>query len=385
MGSHPKTLPVHSMPELTGLRGLAALWVLLYHAWVYVTPQEILVPILGIQIRAHVLFSLGWAGVQVFFLLSAFLLTIPYARSNAGLAPRPQVFPYLARRFARVFPAYWVQLIVLVTVAWFVTSRLLVQPSNALAYILMDFVPPPVGIGPPHSLNGVWWTLPIELSFYLVLPLIGWLACWRRLTTLLFICLMAMVGWRYFVFAALEPANHVPEWAYQLPGSMDSFGLGMIGAVVYVRFATAVKEATAYTRLLTIALCCTPIVFVGLGMWMDKSYETYWSLSWITFLWTPLFSFAVLIIVLNCAHRNCSVTRLLKTRPLFYLGTISYGVYLWHAPVGSWLLKLSFINEMEGYQFPRLALAMFLTSVAIATLSWFLIEARVIALAKSRT
>jgi peptidoglycan/LPS O-acetylase OafA/YrhL len=166
---------------------------------------------------------------------------------------------------------------------------------------------------------------------------------------------------------------------------MDSFGLGMLGAVVFVHFSTEGKEAAAYRRSLTIALCCTPVVFIGLGIWMDKSYETYWSLSWITFLWTPLFSFAVLIIVLNCAHRNCSFTRLLKMRPLFYLGTVSYGVYLWHYPVGRWLLKLSIINEMEGYQFPRLALAMFLTSVAIATLSWFVIEARVIALAKSRT
>ena len=103
----------HSMPALTGLRGLCALWVLLYHAWVYVTPQEITFPLFGEVFRFHVAMSIGWSGVQILFVLSAFLLTTPFARYNAGLGGRPGVSKYLARRIARVFPAYHAQLLLL--------------------------------------------------------------------------------------------------------------------------------------------------------------------------------------------------------------------------------------------------------------------------------
>ncbi|MEZ5501529.1 MAG: acyltransferase [Halioglobus sp.] len=374
----------HSLPALTGLRGLAALWVLVYHAWVYATPREILLELLGEPIRVHVFFSLGWAGVQVLFVLSGFLLTLPYARANAMGRAHPRVSRYLLRRVARVFPAYYLQLLLLVVISLFTTGVLLVNWSNAVQYLLMLFVPAPVGIGAPASVNGVWWTLPIELSFYLVLPLVARLADHRRKLLLVVLSLLSMLLWRFFVVTVIQPAIDPPVWIYQLPGSMDTFGLGMLGAVLHVQFAGNSGPASVYSRRLATLLWATPILFVALGMWMARDYAEYWTGAPILYLWTPLFGAAVLVVILNCALNRAWLNALLGNRAVFYLGTVSYGLYLWHAPIGSWLLGSSLIADMQSYPFPRLAALMFLGSLAAASLSWYLVEARAIAAARRR-
>jgi peptidoglycan/LPS O-acetylase OafA/YrhL len=372
----------HSMVGLTGLRGLAALWVLVYHAWVYVTPQEILFDLFGETIRVHVFFSLGWSGVQLLFVLSGFLLTLPYARANAGLAPRPKVGGYLRKRIARVFPAYYLQLVLLVLITFAVSGVMLITSANAMQYLLMLFVPPPIGVGAPGSVNGVWWTLPFELSFYLVLPFISGLAHYRRIALLLGLSLAGMVAWRYFVLNVLAPIGNVPIWTYQLPGSMDAFSLGMVGAVLHVHFAERKRPTALYTACLKLLLLCSVPAFAFLGYWMAEDYAVYWSGALIHYLWTPLFGTAVLVVILNCAHGGTLVDVVLGNRAVFYLGTVSYGLYLWHLPIGAWLLKLPLIAEMESYPFPRLALLMFLGSLCIASLSWYLVEARAIGWAR---
>ncbi len=372
----------HSLPALTGLRGMAAIWVLLYHAWVYATPQEILLEWFGPTIRLHVLFSLGWAGVQVLFVLSGFLLTLPYARANAGLSARPRLGRYILRRIARVFPAYYLQLSILLVVSLATFGTLLVDWPSAIQYLLMLFVPPPIGVGAPAGVNGVWWTLPIELSFYLVLPVVASLASQHRKMLLVALSLLSMITWRYFVVSIVAPASEQAVWSYQLPGSMDSFGLGMLGAVIHVQYTQTPGAFSRYANRLRKLLLATPLVLVGLFMWMDKEFASYWSGAPIHYLWTPIFASTALVIILNCAV-NCSLLNaLLANRVIYYLGTVSYGLYLWHYPIGNWLLHSPLVAGMEGYPFPRLALLMFLLSLLAASVSWHLVEARAIALAK---
>lgn len=379
--SEPRPAPGdHSLPALTGLRGLAALWVLLYHAWVFVTPREIVATLFGEPIRVHVFFSLGWSGVHVLFVLSGFLLTLPYARANAGLSARPRTERYFIRRIARVFPAYYVQLLLLVLVTFCVSGVMLVNGSNVLQYLLMLFVPEPLGVGAPDAVNGVWWTLPIELSFYLVLPLLAHWADRRRIWIVLASALLVMCGWRYLVAHVIAPANAVPVWMYQLPGSIDTFALGMLGAVLHVQYAG--DSRSDYDRWLQRLLWLTPIVFVLLGMWMARDYTRYWTGAPILYLWTPLFGTAVLVIILNCARRRALPDALLGNRAVFYLGTVSYGLYLWHAPIGKWLLDTPLIAAMDTYPFPRLALLMFLCSLVAASASWYLVEARAISVSR---
>jgi len=371
----------HSMPALTGLRGLAALWVLVYHAWVYSVPQAILLPLPGEDLRVHVFFSLGWSGVHVLFVLSGFLLTLPYARYNLGLGPRPVLGDYLRRRISRVFPAYYLQLLVLLALGFWMTGELLFGWDQLIQYLLMLFVPPPVGVGSPYLLNGVWWTLPIELSFYLCLPVLSVLAAPRRLWLLFAFCFGASVGWRYFVFASVGGISPTPMFSYQLPGSLDTFGLGMAGAVLHVYFME-MQASVTYRRILGALVWLTPALFFGLGSWMAADFREYWQGAPIYYLWTPLFGVSVLILLLTCARGARLLDLLLANRAVFFLGTISYGVYLWHYPVGRWLLDSALFRNYEGYPFYWLTGAMLAASVVLASLSWYGVEQRAIKAAR---
>jgi peptidoglycan/LPS O-acetylase OafA/YrhL len=170
--------------------------------------------------------------VQVFFVLSGFLLALPYVKWRAGSRSRPQTLPYLARRCARVLPGYYVQLILLLGLVWWQGKPWPINGvGDVLGYLAMLMLPEPWGI---PLLNGVWWTLPIEFSFYLVVPLLGVLLDRRRGWALLVLSICAMSLWCWWVITDIAAAQRpgARHWlGYQLPGSLDSFGLGMIAAL----------------------------------------------------------------------------------------------------------------------------------------------------------
>lgn len=92
---------------LTGIRGWAALWVFLYHAWSLSGHPDLIVDLAGLPLDFTPLASVGGAGVTIFFVLSGFLLAIPFAEWQAGMRERPALGKYFLRRVARVFPAYY--------------------------------------------------------------------------------------------------------------------------------------------------------------------------------------------------------------------------------------------------------------------------------------
>ena len=104
------------LPALTGLRGFAALWVLLYHIWAMSGGPPLRIPGVGFMQGSNLL-SVGWAGVDLFFCLSAFLLVMPFALWRYGSATRPSTGRYLLRRVLRIYPAYPFQLAILLYAA----------------------------------------------------------------------------------------------------------------------------------------------------------------------------------------------------------------------------------------------------------------------------
>ncbi|GAA6153907.1 acyltransferase family protein [Pseudoteredinibacter isoporae] len=373
-----------SMPGLTGLRGVAAMMVLLFHVWGEAIPRALIIDVGWFDIRCHVLFSLGWSGVQVLFVLSAFLLSLPFIRAQAGMSvSEPRLRSYFSHRIARVFPAYYVQLALLLGLGVLLSSQLPIQETELLKYLLMLFAPQPLGVGNP-ALNLVWWTLPIELSFYFVLPLLAFMLRWRWRYVLGAFFLGVMLLWRYAVVGLIQP-DEVSLWALQLPGSLDSFGMGVLAALMHVHCVEQGYGKALYLKVLSLALLLALPAYVALFAWMDSQYQQYWSASLIFFTWTPLFSAITAVVVLACAARLNGTATLFANRAVFYLGVTSYGLYLWHYPVMKWLNDYSFIASLEGYRFPWLAMATFVVSLFLAALSWHCLESKVIGWVKART
>lgn len=363
-------------PALTGLRGFAALWVLTYHAWIAAGPKELTidVPLLGL-IEYHPLFGVGWAGVQIFFALSAFLLALPFAEASIGVNSRPTAKrSFFLKRLIRVFPAYYLQLAILLLIAIWTDSLGAIETRHSIYFLTMNFMPEPLGYGLRNDVNGVWWTLPVELSFYLLLPFLGSLAMGRGRWKVFLGLLFFVFAWRYSVIA-LAPIETKTLWFSQLPGSMDSFAIGMICAYLFVKYETLPPHRqTQILKCGGLAISAAFVLIIGLVYWLDYIYWIYRTNHPISYIWTPLLSagFGVLIFFSALQHRLLNT--IFGNRVLCQVGVISYGIYLWHLPVAQWFSNSSVAQSENVYLFPHYLFVMVVGASLIASASWLLVE-----------
>jgi peptidoglycan/LPS O-acetylase OafA/YrhL len=115
---HAKKHAFYYTDGLIGLRGFAAFWVLIYHVWVTSTPRRLSIEIGSGSINFPPFFSCGWAGVDIFYTLFGFHLTLPFARAAIENIENPGLWHYFRRRILRIFPAYYAQLGILLCLAW---------------------------------------------------------------------------------------------------------------------------------------------------------------------------------------------------------------------------------------------------------------------------
>lgn len=355
------------LPALTGLRGLAAFWVLLYHVWVEATPRAMTLGPLDLT----PLFSGGWAGVDIFFTLSAFLLSLPYASRQATGAPRPSLGHYWMRRILRIVPAYYAQLLVLAALAGLFGIGTWPSARQFIGNLLLLHNFGPLGVVP---LNPVTYTIPIEFGFYLLLPL---LALWLRPGRWTWLALAAILTtqlWRHLMLPVVldEPVPLRVIALEQLPGRLDQFVAGMLGALAYTR---AVARGRPGNPLANDLLVLAGITAFGALLWaLHLASETYWEGHPLLFVWHGLAGAATAAILYGAA-RGSRIARLaFDNRPLRWLGLISFSLYLWHIPVMQWLEKAHAFDSIQGYRLPWMLVAVLGLSCAIAAASYRWVE-----------
>ena len=213
---------------LTGLRGVAAGFVFLFH-YHYFYPDIRLdqsVPVLGWVLQFPLGF--GFMGVDLFFVLSGFLLTLPFAAARLSGSAPPALGRYFRRRFMRVFPAYYAQLFIITLAgAWFVTWRS-ISGGEWAAHLVMFFN---AGPNPVRPLVGLWWTLPVELSFYLLLPAIALLMRPRAWVPMLVLAGLGSLAYRRWAAGHFDPVDPLMLAINHLPGSLPEFLLGASAAL----------------------------------------------------------------------------------------------------------------------------------------------------------
>ncbi|WP_327121373.1 acyltransferase [Nocardia sp. NBC_01730] len=205
------------VPALEGMRGMAALGVLLTHVAFQTGAAG--TPVIG---RVWGRFDMA---VAVFFALSGFLLWRPHAAAARGLGSAPSVGYYLRHRAARILPAYWVVvcavLVLLPSAAG--TAGLRVWVSNLA--LLQVFVPLTLTDGLTQM-----WSLSVEVAFYLVLPVLAFAlvrlrgsAARLRVPVILALGAISLV-WN-FIPVPTPDAIHADNW---LPGYLPWFAAGML-------------------------------------------------------------------------------------------------------------------------------------------------------------
>jgi peptidoglycan/LPS O-acetylase OafA/YrhL len=351
-------------PALHGLRAVSAYLIMLFH-WSQLFPGGN-----GLLAQWHwpgvpwlnptLPFALGFQALLLFFVLSGYLLMSHWL--NRPLTVHT-VFDFYRRRALRIYPAVWFQIMVFLSL-WTVLPLLETWPTwtalwhNALLWI---------GLPPSHvgGFNGVWWSLPIELMFYVVLPgLVLWVRCWNAWSMLL-ACVLVSLVWRWGVMLAhpgqsMEPLRGIMD---ALPGVLSTFAMGMAAACWQHRVSAAGARRLWVAGLSGLVLCEGFFV---------TNVSHYWQPGAMMLIWYSALAAAMAALVLAACRGHGA--RLLQSRWLVWSGEVSMGIYLWHMPVMHVFQLYWPEGDVGVWQAIASALAMLAITLALAALSFYMIE-----------
>ena len=343
-GVPPPGRRLRHVDGLTGVRALAALWVLAHHLNAIVGPRVLRVPVAGIEVDITPLLTCGWVGVDIFFVLSGFLLTRQlldaYESGPAGEANRR----FLLHRVLRVYPAYLAQIAILFALAWAATGSVPAWIRHLPLHFLMLQGATPQS---ESAINGVYWTLTAEFWFYLCLPWVvaalhaaarrGEEALARRTIVLYAAAFAATVAFRAAALAAAGPGSAFPiEWAArQLPATFDIFAAGMVAAVVARAIGRGLITLPSGSSGTLVAGGLAGIV--GMLYVMHEHYLEFWTGGVLFFTWHAVAALFAALMILGVSLDGRLARALFATRPARYLGDLSYSLYLWHLPVALWI------------------------------------------------
>lgn len=341
------------LAPLDGLRGLAILLVLWCHLDGFlVGGQRMSEPSF-----VHLLARFGFAGVFLFFVLSGFLLFLPYGRALVAGSPWPSVRRFYQRRALRILPLYWLVLAFLV----FVVQKTPLNLSLLLSLVLLfDVRPEP--FNQVTTLSPPLWTLAVEWQFYLLLPWIalamaklagrrtgraqaGYLILGLVLLILLGLLIRVLAAVVFYAWnnpSPLDAPGLIGPFLTLFSGArgkeLEIFALG-IGASLFYVWAVEQKHLAPVIQG-RVSLCTGIIALIGLAgsFWWAIASGRIPAVIGIFLPRAPLWSilgewllglcFALLL--LSIMFGAPWMQRLWSFRPLCFIGLISYSLYLWH-------------------------------------------------------
>jgi peptidoglycan/LPS O-acetylase OafA/YrhL len=332
---------------IEGLRGVAVLWVVLFH-YLVLREGKFADPLIDAIIAfrpLHVLIRNGYLGVDLFFLITGFLLTLPWFKHALEGKPAPSIREFYRRRVRRIVPAYYVQLAFLaivclpVLMSWrFVKAELAFVIANLVAHATFLHYTSPL-TSASLTINGALWTLAIEFQYYLLLPFIAPLFVrWPRSTFAAFVT--AALAWRYGSAHGFEPLVdfykmlsahwNTPEArlraliSTQLPGYLAHFAVGILcGRAWLAKRVRRPGAIPAAALAVATALSCLAL-FGFLAAGRDLAGEHTWLLF-------PILMGAAMFCAVSCQPKWGD--RLLGAPPIAWAGKVSYSTYLYHVPL----------------------------------------------------
>jgi peptidoglycan/LPS O-acetylase OafA/YrhL len=354
------------VPALDGLRGVAILLVIVYHCWGINPPV-----VNSLDHIVKLIVQIGWSGVQLFFVLSGFLITGILLDSKDG---RHYFRNFYVRRALRIFPLFYAVLAIYLVGAAMLPHHFRPPLGSAAgqevwyAVYLSNFSMASLHDMAPSTL-GVSWSLAVEEQFYLVWPLVVWLLPRRWLLRLCLTLFFVSFFWRLAL-----TVGGVPPLVTSLltPSQFGGLALGCALAV-WQRQAGGVQQLVPWARGLLLGV--PPLLFV-IGVQAGDPQLGHHLMVTVGLLLVHGFFSACLVLVL-AGHL---APRLLGSAPLRACGRWSYGMYLFH-PM---LLQIYFALPGRGFwpllfgaAIPKQLLVTGVTipaSAAIAALSWNLYE-----------
>jgi peptidoglycan/LPS O-acetylase OafA/YrhL len=312
---------------LDGLRGVAVLLVLWYHVWEI---SWLPAPVDRLQFVPET----GFIGVLLFFFLSGFVITYPFVRAEVRNRPAPTWAHFVWRRFTKIVPSYVLSIGVAYALGYAQTQPNAAVVPDLSTHLLFIHTWFPDRYG---TINGVLWTLAVEVEFYCIFPLVWW--CFKRAP---WITAAAMIGiafaWRTWL-AHCCMNTIFPTYEENLPGYLDLFAFGMITSYAFVRFGDwlrSLRWSTIAAPLIAVAGVVSLVELLQnlFGFRLADQWQGVWQIDK-----RPLLagSFALIAFGSLLAPRWWQIV--LDNAPLRFLATISYNLYLYHQMIARELLN----------------------------------------------
>ena len=341
----PTWLPSY-IPELQGLRGLAVLAVVIYHCH----PRLEGTPIYYASLW-------GWAGVNLFFVLSGFLITSILLESRA----KPHYFRnFYARRALRIWPVYVLVLFVCyLNAPWFVGLPVFEAFRTAPWWIYILFLQNLFHVALPPSI-GPTWSLAIEEQYYFLwAPLLRILARPWSLAVFLACALISAPLFRMSHFAWITPTHTLTH--------IDGIAMGSLIAIGLHTLALSRRAWLTLGLAGVVAGFVAAATVAGGTAFLDSALATG-------------FGGAVLASIASTGARN-PLNDTLRRGPLAFYGRVSYGMYMTHIMVFiyfGWFDRRMDAHGIAG----NLAVVAFrlAASTAVATALWYGFESRILKL-----
>ena len=348
--------------ELDGLRGIAILLVLVFHFTPRTGPLFFL---------AHA-FQFGWTGVDLFFVLSGYLITGILVDSVGHHAYYRN---FIVRRCLRIFPLYYVSLVICCILTYFPNAPRWGEFLRAGGWwyatylgnvrVFMDAAWPGLAILTPL------WSLQVEEQFYLSFPLLVWVLKRKTLAKVLAISVVAALALRIALTLAM-PGNAFGVYTL-MPCRLDPLAMGGLIAIAQREWPHRLQSRWIGWMTLLSAVAFAAVV-------LHYSNSDPWPAGMRTIGYTALDLTFAGILVMLMAWRQPFLLRLCRLRFLCWLGTVSYGLYLLHVPaeligrrLAAYVVTITPSGSAEFFVSMAVALS-------LAWFSWTFFESRILKL-----
>lgn len=365
------TLPVASTKrEVLGidlLRFLSAIFVLTFHLcfWNFWAEDQVLYRALGSASIAEAFgkyINFGWVGVEVFFVISGFII----AYTAEGATP----FSFFRSRFLRLMPGVWICCIASLPMVYWIKH----QPSATVAKLfLKSMVLYPVG----PWIEGVLWTLVVEVAFYGLVFFLIWRKAFRHIDLVAAVVgLYSALYWIAREILLAIPrfqsfAHHMSDisWGPYVQLSLVHYGCFFsLGVAIWLALIKRQSGLLRYLGAPTVLGCCFEIAYVNSTKVQATSVSQPALIPFLAWL------SCVLLLMLAVHQRArfdqiCTKHALSAPARIKWLGRMTYPLYLLHLPVGLTTIYFSpsFLNQYARWFLgvaAALAVSAFVTSYA---------------------
>lgn len=308
-----------------------------------------------INVQRLIYFS-GTVGVSIFFVLSGFLLFYQMYKNNEPLN-KERLLQYIQKRALRILPLYYFSLFFIVLALrhdiLFGSGGVRTIINNIL--FIRDIHPDGT---PKLTINPVYWSLVVEIHFYILLPIFYFI--FYKLQKVYLFFLVALLGVLYrsiLVFVVGDPSMQFLRFT---PANFDFFAFGMLGAYLYIhrgRWFNYIGKT--FIQALSLLALVVFVRFYDLDFLPTVSY----------IFAAPILGILVTFSMLSfLANEQTYIARVCNSRPILFIAQISFSIYIWHTIVFGYVEALVVSNAV------KIALNIGIT-LTVSIITYYLIEA----------